>query len=228
MRVPALALAALVVASVATPAVASAAAPTCADLAGVLDAARTCRIQATDPAYSLSISYPVEYPDQQAVVDYVKQTHDGFVNVAQAPGAHAMPYELDTTAKESSSAPPRATRSLVLTTFQDVGGAHPQTFFQSFSWDEAARRPITIDSLFRPGTAPFPVLLPLVQAELQRQSGQPVSIAPGMGLDPQKYRNFTIQDDSLTFYFGQGELLPESAGAVEVTVPRAPLDAMLA
>jgi hypothetical protein len=48
------------------------------------------------------------------------------------------------------------------------------------------------------------------------------------GLDPSKYENFAITDDSLVFFFSQGELLPESAGALQVTVPRAPVDAMIA
>ena len=229
MRLSALAVAAVIVASTATAAVASAAPPTCAELSGVLGDDQTCTIQATDPAYSLDLAYPVDYPEQQAVFDYVKQTRDGFLNVAKAPGMHLTPYELDATARQFTSAvPPRGTRSLVLKTFQDVGGARPQTFYRSFNWDEGYRKPVTIDTLFREGTAPFPVILPIVAAELQRQSGQPVSIPPSVGLDPQKYQNFAILDDSLIFFFGQGEMLPESAGAVEVTVPRGPIDAMIA
>jgi hypothetical protein len=229
---PALAAAAVVLASgLWTPAVASAApatvpaVPTCADLSGVLDAGQICRIQATDPAYSLTVSYPVDYPDQAAVVDYVQQTRDGFLNVANAPGPHEMPYELDTTATRYGS---RATQGVVLKTFQDVGGAHPQTYYESFTWDQALRRPVTVDDLFRPGTDPFPVILPIVTSELEKQSGQPVEISPGVGLDPQKYQNFAVTDDALIFFFGQGELLPEAAGAVEVSVPRSAVAAMLA
>jgi hypothetical protein len=218
-----------------TPAVASAAPatvpalPTCADLSGILDAGQICRIQATDPAYSLTVNYPVDYPDQAAVIDYVEQTRDGFLNVANAPGPHEMPYELDTTTtRYGSVAPQRATQSVVFKTFQDVGGAHPQTYYRSFTWDQELRRPVTIDGLFRAGTDPFPVILPIVTSELEKQSGQQVAISPGVGLDPQTYRNFAVTDDALIFFFGQGELLPEAAGAVEVSVPRSPIAAMMA
>jgi hypothetical protein len=191
--------------------------------------AQTCQIQATDPAYSLDISYPVNYPDVQPVADYVKQTRDGFLNVANMPGPRDMPYELDTTATEYNSAvPPRGTQSLVFKTYQDVGGAHPQTFYKSFNWDQSYRKPITIDNLFRDGTQPFPVILPIVQSELQKQWGQPVAIAPDVGLDPTKYQNFAITDDAIIFFFSQGELLPEAAGALQVSVPRGPIDAMIA
>ena len=210
-------------------AVASAAPPKCSDLSGVVDGAQTCRIQATDPAYTLSISYPVDYPDADAVVDYVKQTRDGFLNVAKMPGPQGMPYELDTTSTEYNSAlPPRGTESLVFKTFQVLGGAHPQTYYKSFNWDQGLRKPITMANFFREGTLPFPMILPVVQAELTKQTGQPVNISPAVGLDPATYENFAITNDAIIFFFSQGVLLPEAAGALEVAVPRGPIDFMIA
>jgi hypothetical protein len=208
--------------------VGSAAPPTCADLGGVVDGTHSCHIQAADPGYSLDISYPVDYPDVAQVFDYVKQTRDGFLNVARMPDGRVTPYELDTTAIQyDSDVPPRKTRSLVLKTYQGVGGAHPQTFYKSFNWDQGMRKPITIDNLFREGTAPYPVLFPLVQAEVNKQLGQPVTIDPSVGLDSTKYQNFAVTNDSLIFFFSQGDMLPEAAGALQVAVPRGPVDAML-
>jgi hypothetical protein len=209
--------------------VAAAAPPKCTDLGGVVDGSQTCQIQDAAPGYSLRISYPVGYPDVQPVFDYVKETRDGFLNVAKMPDSRDLPYELETTPTEYSSAvPSRGTQSLVLETYQSVGGAHPTTFFKSFNWDQGLRKPITIDTLFREGTAPFPVILPLVQSEIARQSGQSVLIGPEIGLDSTKYENFAITNDSLTFFFSQGDLLPGAYGAMQVTIPRAPVDAMIA
>ena len=188
-----------------------------------------CQIQEGDPAYSLHIAYPVDYPDVQPVFDYIKQTRDGFINVAKMPDARTMPYQLEVSATEYNSAiPPRGTQSVVFKTFQDVGGAHPQTFYKSFNWDQGYRKPITIDNMFREGTQPFPVIFPIVQSELEKQLGQPPAISPAVGLDPSKYENFAITNDTLIFFFSQGELLPEAAGALQVTVPRGPIDAMIA
>jgi hypothetical protein len=208
--------------------VASAAPPKCSDLSGVL-VAQTCQLRTDDPAYTLSIDYPTGYPDPVAVTDYVKQTRDGFLNVAKMPGPHQMPYELDTTATEYNSAlPPRGTQSLVFKIYQDLGGAHPQTFYKSFNWDQGLRKPITMATFFREGTQPFPLIYPVVVAELSKQLGQSVVIPPAVGFDPNKYENFAVTNDAIIFFFGQGELLPEAAGALEVSVPRGPIDSMIA
>ena len=203
--------------------------PKCADLSGVVDANQICQISATDPGYSMTISYPISYPDVEPVFDYVKETRDGFLNVAKTPDSRTMPYELDTTETEYNAAiPSRGTQSVVFKTYQGVGGAHPTTFYKAFNWDQGLRKPITIDTLFRAGTAPFPVIFPLVQAEVDKQIGQSVTIAPEDGLDATKYQNFAITNDSLIFFFSQGDVLPEAAGALQVSIPRASVDAMIA
>ncbi len=95
----------------------------------------TCVITANDPAYTLNISFPTDFPNPNAVFDYVKQTRDGFINVAKTPDSRGMPYELDTTTTQYSSAvPPRGTQTVVFTTYQNVGGAHPLTFYKAFNW----------------------------------------------------------------------------------------------
>jgi uncharacterized protein DUF3298 len=231
MHIPRLALAAFatVVFGLSGVPVAAAAPPKCSDLKGTVDPGQMCQIQESDWGYALNISYPVDYPDQTAVVDYIKQTREGFVNVAKMPGTRVMPYELATTATMYNSAlPPRGTESVVLKTYQNVGGAHPLTFYKSFNWDQGYRKPITIDNLFQPTAQPFPVIFPIVLAELQKQSGQPVAIRPEIGLDPAKYENFAITNDAVIFFFDQGVLLPEAAGAVQVSVPRGPIDSMMA
>ncbi|MGW0158036.1 esterase [Mycobacterium sp. NPDC003323] len=208
---------------------ASAAPPSCSDVDGVLGPDGNCTIVQNDPAYMLNISFPANYPDAKPVIDYVKQTRDGFLNVAKSPDFRGMPYELDSTATRYSSAvPPRGTESVVFTTYQNVGGAHPQTFYKSFSWDQAYRKPITFEKLFRAGVDPLPVIFPVVQADLAMQSGMPDPVLPEAGLDPANYQNFALTDDALIFFFSQGELLPESAGAVQVSVPRATVAPLLA
>jgi hypothetical protein len=55
-----------------------------------------------------------------------------------------------------------------------------------------------------------------------------VIISPVIGLDPTKYENFAITNDAIVFFFSQGVLLPDSAGAVQVAIPRGPIDSMIA
>jgi hypothetical protein len=47
-------------------------------------------------------------------------------------------------------------------------------------------------------------------------------------LDPANYQNFAITNDGVIFFFSQGTLLPEAAGATQVLVPRSVIDPLLA
>jgi hypothetical protein len=214
---------------------AAAAPPKCSDLKGGL-VGQNCVIGEADAGYNLSITYPANYPDVQAVFDWVKQTRDGFVNVAKASAPRTMPYQLEVTATEYNSAvPPRGTQSVVFKVYQDVGGTKPQTFYKAFNWDQTLRWPIVLDTggrektqpLFQPGANPWPIIFPLVEAELEKQMGTKPAISPAVGLNPATYENFAIQNDNLVFFFAQGAILPE-AGALSVSIPRAPVDRMIA
>jgi hypothetical protein len=175
------------------------------------------------------MSFPGDYPDQAALTAYLTQSRDGFVNVAQMPGSWNLPYQLD--AKGTgyhSGSPTSGTQSVVFEVYQNVGGVHPQTFYQGFNWDLAKRAPITFDTLFKPGTKPLDVIYPEVNKYLQKQQGMIDAIPTRDGLDPANYQNFALTDDSVIFFFGQGEMFAEAAGATQAPVPRAVLAPLLA
>ncbi len=186
-------------------------------MAGVVQADGMCRVQVSDPAYTMDVEFPLNYPDEQAIVDYLTQTRDGFVNVSQTPDSRNLPHEMDVSAESFQSA---RTQSVVLTLFQDVGSAHPTTWYKSFTYDVGRGRPVTFDTLFASDARPLDAIFPIVQRTLESQTGLADSISPGDGRDPSHYQNFAITDDSVIFYFGRAELLPSYAGATSVTVPR--------
>ncbi len=216
----------LIAAAVLAPAVlvgwpASADPPSCASLGGTIVAAQTCKVHASGPTYTLNMTFPVDYPDQQALTDYITQNRDGFVNVAQGSGARDQPYQMDATSEDHTSGqPPHNTRSVVLKFFQDLGGAHPSTWYKAFNYNLGTKQPITFDTLFAPGTTPLDTIFPIVQRELEHQSALAAAITQSTGLDPSHYQNFAITDDQLIFYFTPGELLPSIAGAPQAQVPR--------
>ena len=193
----------------------------CATLGGTVESGNVCHVKSNNASYRLDIRFPLDYPDGQAVVDYLTQNRDGFVNVAQTPGSRNLPYEMDVTSQSfSSGSSSSGTQSVVLKQFQDVGGAHPVTWYKAFTHDLAQRRPVTFDSLFPAGSNPLSMIAPIVQRDLERQTGLTGAIADGDGLDPSHYQDFAITDDALIFFFGQGELLQSDAGALSVSVPR--------
>jgi hypothetical protein len=200
---------------------ADAAPPTCAGVGGTMVDAQTCRVQASTPKYTLTMTFPADYPDQQALTDYITYNRDGFVNVAQSSGGRDQPYQMEaTTEQHSSGQPPHNTRSAVLKLFQDLGGARPTTWYKAFNYNLGTQQPITFDTLFAPGTTPLDAIFPIVQRDLQRQNALGATILPSIGLDPSHYQNFAITDDQLIFYFAPGEMLPAFAGAAQAAVPR--------
>jgi hypothetical protein len=201
----------------------------CPDLGGAVGPDGVCRIHAANPTYTLDMSFPNDYPDQAALTAYLTQARDGFINVAQMPGSWNLPYQLD--AKGTgyhSGSPTGGTQSVVFEVYQNVGGVHPQTFYQAFNWDLGKRAPITFDTLFKPGTKPLDVVYPEINKYLQKQQGMMDQIPPRDGLDPANYQNFALTDDSVIFFFGQGEMFAEAAGATQAPVPRAVLAPLLA
>lgn len=201
----------------------------CADLGGAVGPDGVCTVHTANPTYTLDMSFPNDYPDQQALTAYLTQTRDGFVNVSQMPGSWNLPYQLDAKGTGYRSGSPNGgTQSVVFEVYQNVGGAHPQTFYQAFNWDVVRRAPITFDSLFKPGTKPLDVIYPEVNRYLQKQQGMNDPVPPSEGLDPANYQNFALTDDAVIFFFSQGEIFPESAGAVQASVPRATLAPLLA
>ncbi len=72
------------------------------------------------------------------------------------------------------------------------------------------------------------MIYPEVNRYLTREQGLIDAIPQTAGLDPANYQNFALTDDSLIFFFSQGEMFAESAGPVQATVPRAAVAPMLA
>lgn len=200
---------------------AAAAPPSCAGVGGTIEDGQMCRLRATGPTYTLNMAFPADYPDEQALADYVTQNRDGFVNVAQSSGSRDQPYQLEaTTEQRSSGQPPHNTRSVVLKFFQDLGGAHPSIWYKAFNYNLGTKQPITFDNLFAPGTTQLDSMFPIVQRDLERQTPLGAAILPSTGQDPTHYQNFAITDDELIFYFAPGEILPAFAGPVQARVPR--------
>jgi hypothetical protein len=197
----------------------------CNSFGGALQDDQTCHVHAGTSTYTLDMTFPVDYPDEQALTDYLSQNRDGFVNVAQTStqtsGARDVPYQMEVTSEQyHSGQPPGGTRSVVLKVFEDLGGPRPSTFYKSFNYDLAGQKAITFDTLFAANSKPLDSIFPIVQREIGRQTGLGAAIPSGSGLDSSHYQNFAITDDELIFYFAPGELLPSLAGGSQVHVPR--------
>jgi hypothetical protein len=193
------------------------AADVCADFGGAIGQDGLCRVDTTRPNYSLKMSFPVDFPDQAAVNDFLTQTRNGFLNETQTPNYAGVPYAMDITATPWSSA---TTRSVSFEIFDDFGGAHPNTWYKAFNYDTARNRPIAFADLFAPGVTPMNAILSAVSDKLTADMGMPAPILDNAGMDPSNYQNFAITPTDVVFFFDRGELMAGAAGAHTVHVPR--------
>jgi uncharacterized protein DUF3298 len=155
----------------------------CADLKGG-NTGTSCVIALSDPAYSVSITIPQDYPDQKSVADWVPQVRDAFVNSAKgAGGASSLTV---TPTEYTSSVPPRGTQAVVFKVVQTLGSASPQTTYKAFNWDQTYRKAIIWTAapddkqntpLWRVDD-PLKTVGPIVQAQLQQQLQPPPAAPP--------------------------------------------------
>jgi len=200
----------------------------CTSLGGTLDTKQICHVRGATPTSSLDFRFPVDYPDQQAVTDFLVQRRDQFNDwvAHQPPRGSSVSYRLDIGGHAyRSGTTTLATQSLLLDIGNDTG-INPVTTFKAFNYDLAKHTAITFDTLFKAGTKPLEVLNPIVQRELDKHD------APGLltlnELGAAAYQSFAITDDAVIFFFNQDGLLPHVDGPLKVAVPRAELAPMLA
>ncbi len=189
----------------------------CSDLGGTIEDDGMCRTHSTGPDYTLDLAFPVDFPDQAAVTDFVTSTRDEFIDTAGSRDGGPAPYALDVTASLVAS---DVTRSVTFEVYQNVGGAHPNTWYKSFNYDIVEQRPITFETLFDPEARPLSSIYPVVVRELTARTGQLDPVAPSAGLDAANYQNFAITPHDVIFFFDRGALMAGAAGAQKVYVPR--------
>jgi hypothetical protein len=218
------ALAGAAVIAIASPAAASAQSA-CDSLGGTIGTDQLCHVHSATSSYMLDMSFPLDYPDQQALTGFLTQDRDGFLDWTTKFGGQGRnrQYMHDVTAETYRSS---GTQSLVLTIDDDTGLAHedhPGTSYQAFNYDLNKQEPITFDTLFKPGTDPLGVLNPIVQREFGKRPSMPVQ-----DLDATTYRNFALTDDAVIFFFGEDQVVPDNNGPHPFSVPRSELAPLLA
>lgn len=177
--------------------------------------------------YTIDITYPTDYPDMKSVSDFVNADRGYFLDWIARFG-HDGPfrqYMYDVSGKTYSSTQP-ATTSLVLTIGHDTGAAHeahPETVFESFTYDLATQRPITYETLFKQDADVVSVLGPKVAALYDRPINRPAKLSLS------DFRSFALTDDAVIFFFGEGQLMPaDNTGPRQISVPRSELAPLLA
>lgn len=225
MRAPALVVALVAAAVLGSPS--AAAEPQCGDFGARLDTAQMCQLHTDAPGYTIDMRFPADYADPVPLLAFLAAQRDQFLDYARSfpPLDRPAPYQLSISGTAYRSGPPdTGTQSVVLKVGRDVG-AHPVSSVATFTYDLGEQRPVTFDTLFKPGSPPVDIIYPVVRRQFEQTMGdQPLR----GGLDPATYRNFAITDDAVVFYFDQDQLFGQNEGPLQAAVPRSDLAAVLA
>jgi hypothetical protein len=210
----------------------------CPDVGGNIQSGNVCHVNATTPTYVVDLRFPTDYVDQRPVTDFLTQERNRVVGMAQTPGAKRLPYQLYVTWELFNSGslqttnrqglgygqPPHGTQSVVLTEFFDAEGAGQpgSNKLKTFTYDLNQNRPVTLGSLFAPGTNPIDKIYAAVATDLGRQQkARDFHLSSSVGHDPAHYQNFAVTDDTVIFFFDAGELFTAEAGDARTEIPRA-------
>lgn len=194
-------------------------------------------------ALSFDASYPHDLAEKspaagQAMLDYINQQRLVFWQTVgdvmnpdffpPAPLATEITYE---TFQHSS-----AVNSVLFNVYSYTGGAHPNTYFQTFTFNTDTNTVYTLADLFKTDVAVPDVLVPFVRADLQETLKDfPDFIESGTDPHPDQttypgldnYANWVLTPDALVIYFPPYQVAPYVAGPQQVSIPLAELKDML-
>jgi hypothetical protein len=192
-----------------------------------VDSDHMCHFDASGPYSDITMVFPADYPDEQTLIAYLTKVENDYIAARGPLTTLTSPNALQVTGTRYSSGPQQTgTQSVVTEIFQNLGSAHPLSWYKSFNYNLATHTPITFDSLFKPGTQPLQVILPAVKKTLTDRYGPAVSISDDTGLKPANYQSFAMTNDAVIFFFDKNALQP-AMEATEVSVPRSTIASML-
>lgn len=114
------------------------------------------------------------------------------------------------------------TASYAFTLYVDTLGAHPNTFYRTFTFDLTTGEEADITDLFLPRSDYLTRLSAIAQFELAKSLGEFADIeyiAQGTVPDTLNFQTFVIDADTLVLLFPPYQVAPYAAGPQSVTIP---------
>ena len=129
---------------------------------------------------------------------------------------------------ESFSSP--ATLSFVFTMFADTLGAHPNTFYRTFTFDRASGEELKISDLFVANSGYLARLSAIAEFELAKSLGEFSNveyIRQGVAPEDLNFQSFALDGTNLVLVFPPYQVAPYAAGTQQVTIPLSQLSEIL-
>ena len=198
----------------------------------------------TTDLFSIKVTYPaVQNQDAQARIDAIvdeEVAHFKAQSVAPITAEEAerlreqgRPYELTI---EYTAHQAEAFSSYVFTVYLDTGGAHPNTFFRTVTFNAIGKEQ-TLEDLFVEGAPYLPQLseevYPRVVAELKARTGGAVTpdmedgVRLGTASSLEALQFFYLEDNTLHLLFPPYQVAAYAAGSFDVAIPFANIQDIL-
>lgn len=177
-------------------------------------------VEETHP-YQLRVYYPVtNYPTfNQAIDTRIKSHIENFKKEIASSGVQFnQSYTLDILYREFQK---DSYISYVFTIFQDTGGAHPISFYDTISYDIETNQIVTIEDLLKENPKFLEIVSKNVREQLSKNQ-KVVSYDMMMeGTLPKidNFKTFAMTEDGYLFFFSPYQVAPYSSGKFQVLVP---------
>lgn len=194
----------------------------CIDLGGTFNS--TTNVCTFANGLTIEIDYPAEFNTYPAstmaviddfLVDWQTQIRDAAAADPNPPGPYFLGVETDIISYDAF------VRSVLFTIADYTGGAHPNLYYKTYTFDTRDGHFIDLDDLFVANSNPLATIGPVVEADLMAQMGSGADstwIHSGTGTTWSNYANFVLTDTALIFYFPPYQVAPYAGGPFNVDV----------
>jgi hypothetical protein len=194
-------------------------------------------------SFTFNASYPHDIAAQSpfagsVMLNYINEERKQFWTNATVGGTPEFfgsgPWTLDMSYETFYHSP--SVVSVLFDMYTYTGGAHPNTYFKTFTFDLENESLYTLEGLFQEGVDARETLAPIARVQLQQTLADfPDFIDTGTephpdtttypGLD--NYANWVLTEDALVLYFPPYQVAPYVAGPQTVSIPLVDLQNVL-
>ncbi len=185
----------------------------------------------------VDIDYPlamVQYPEVAKVIDtFIADQQKSFI-ASYTPDytlpAHVNNWEMNISNEIYKFSDDIQT--VVFNTYFYTGGAHPNSGYNTMTFDVKQGKQLTIADIFLNGDVPYDIIAKLAQEDLKTQLGDmadPTMLDPGTtATNHDNYKNWALTDKSIIFFFDPYQVAAYVAGPQKVEIPFTTLHTLLA
>ncbi len=122
------------------------------------------------------------------------------------------------------------TVSYLFSVYSDTLGAHPNSYFEAFTFDAKTGQKLALSNLFAPGSSYLNTLSSLTRASITQQlgaDGDTDMISSGTAPSADNFQDFVLDGSNLVIYFPPYQVAAYAAGPQTVKIPLSQLSSIL-